>query len=501
MSLFQKYRPRDFDSLVGQEFVKISLQNAMIQEKIVWAYLFYGSRGTWKTSVARILAKWLNCLNLTSIWNPCHECVNCLAFQNDENMDIIEIDAASNTWVDNIRELIERAQFQPNQSKYKIYIIDEVHMLSKWAFNALLKILEEPPVHVKFILATTEIHKIPDTIISRTQRYDFKKITEQDITDRLSYIAKNENISAENEALKLIARLSKWWLRDAISLFEQYSIWWNLRLEYLMSNLSLIWDDFLDKFINNIISKDKNLVLGNLDFLREKWIDVKIFLEEITLFLRDKIINSFWENIFHEYLKIFEVLENIYPKLRFVPNTFTILEIWVLKLISWIAPQISYKKDNEQSKEVTKKSEILINQKDLNKAKDEAKSLENLSLEKELLEKDFKKDIKEEIKNVKITENLNTKSFDIKEFIENVKKDTWKWFVAMSLRSSRFEVNNGTCRIFANNDFNLQKLNTPEIKSYLSQKLENLFSLKYDIFIDIDKQEKNDLLNDVWDIF
>ena len=366
MSLYQKYRPKDFDSLVWQEFVRVSLQNAMLQWKIVGAYLFYWSRGTWKTSVARILAKGLNCLNLTDTWNPCHECVNCKAFENDENMDIIEIDAASNTWVDNIRDLIERAQFQPNQSKYKVYIIDEVHMLSKWAFNALLKILEEPPVHVKFILATTEIHKIPETIISRTQRYDFKKITELDIVSRLEFIAKSENISYEIEALRLIWRLSKWGLRDAISLFEQYSIWWTLKLEYLRANLQLVWDDFLNEFIDNLNTKNKDKILKNLSFLKDKWIDVKIFLEEITFYLRDKIIASYWENIFHEYIKIFETFEELYWKLKYVPNTFTLLEIWVLRLISWeqkdipVIRQEAEKVIKTETPAITKKEEIKV---------------------------------------------------------------------------------------------------------------------------------------------
>jgi DNA polymerase III subunit gamma/tau len=463
MSLFQKYRPKDFESLVWQEFVRVSLQNAMLQWKIVGAYLFYWSRGTWKTSVARILAKWLNCLNLTNTWNPCHECVNCKAFENDENLDIIEIDAASNTWVDNIRDLIERAQFQPNQSKYKVYIIDEVHMLSKWAFNALLKILEEPPVHVKFILATTEIHKIPDTIISRTQRYDFKRITELDIVWRLEFIAKSENISFETEALKLIWRLSKWWLRDAISLFEQYSIWWTLKLEYLRANLQLVWDDFLNEFIDGLITKNKDQVMDNLFFLREKWIDVKIFLEEIIFFLRDKIIASYWENIFHDYLNIFETFQEIYWKLKFVPNTFTLLEIWALRLISW----------EQMITETVKKEVEKVAKVELPVApkKEEQKILEKIEVKEKAEDKKIETEKTEPIK------NTESKPFDIKELIENVKKDAWKWFVAMTLRSSRFEFKNNKCIVYASNDFNFQKLNTPERKSYLNKKIQDLFGV------------------------
>ncbi len=185
MSLYLDYRPKDFDSLHGQTFVKEALLNALRSGRTVGAYLFHGSRGTGKTTVARILAKAFNCLDLRSDGNPCGNCANCRAFDEARMLDIIEIDAASNTGVDNIREMIEKAQFQPNEGKYKVYIIDEVHMLSKGAFNALLKTLEEPPAHVKFILATTEIHRIPETIISRSQRYDFRRITEADIMSRL----------------------------------------------------------------------------------------------------------------------------------------------------------------------------------------------------------------------------------------------------------------------------------------------------------------------------
>lgn len=175
MSLYNKYRPRDWDSVIGQEYITTILRNSLSTGRVHHAYLFHGSRGTGKTTSARILAKALNCTNLQG-GNPCHACLNCLAFDNDTLLDIIEIDGASNNGVENVRELIERARFEPNQSKYKIYIIDEVHMLSTGAFNALLKTLEQPPPHVKFILATTEIDKVPETIRSRTLRFDFRKI-------------------------------------------------------------------------------------------------------------------------------------------------------------------------------------------------------------------------------------------------------------------------------------------------------------------------------------
>ena len=188
MALYLKYRPKDFDSIVGQDFVKNTLKKAVETEKTVWAYLLCGPRWTGKTSTARIFAKAINCENPNK-WNPCNSCKICEAINNESLVDVIEIDAASNTWVDNIREIIEKAQYKPTNAKFKVYIIDEVHMLSKWAFNALLKILEEPPSYLKFILATTETHKVPETIVSRCQRYDFKNISTNNIKERLKFIA------------------------------------------------------------------------------------------------------------------------------------------------------------------------------------------------------------------------------------------------------------------------------------------------------------------------
>lgn len=501
MSLYQKYRPKDFNSLCGQEFVKISLQNALIQNKTVWAYLFYGSRWTGKTTVARIMAKWFNCLDLTKDWNPCLVCNNCVAYENWELLDIIEIDAASNTWVDNIRELIEKAQFQPNQARFKVYIIDEVHMLSKWAFNALLKTLEEPPSHVKFILATTEIHKIPDTIISRTQRYDFKKISENDIIGRLLFVAENENISVEKEALELIARLSRWWLRDALTLFEQYSIWGKLLLSYLMENLQLVGDEFLDIFVHNLVKKDKTIVLENLDFLREKNIDVKVFIEEISFYIRDKIFQNIDANI-EDYLELFSVFGEIYAKLKFVPNTFILFEMEIVKFLnSWniqekivIEPQKSLTTNFTQPKKADSKIEDFNVEKITNTSKvqnSKDTDLEDIFADKkDLLEEEVfspsnelptvseplipkVRDSKEVILEKQINEN--EKEFDLNVLFDSIKQDSGRGFVLMSLKNARNDYKNWVFTIRPKTEFDLWKLNNPEIKSYIQEKIEKLF--------------------------
>ena len=219
-ALYRKWRPKDFADVYGQPHVTRTLQNQLESGRISHAYLFTGSRGTGKTTCAKILSKAVNCLNPVN-GNPCNECEICRGIENGSILDVIEIDAASNNGVDNIRDLREEANFTPANAKYRVYIIDEVHMLSIGAFNALLKTLEEPPSHVIFILATTEIHKLPSTILSRCQRFDFKRIAPEDITSRLMYVAEKENVNLTSNAASLIARIADGGMRDALSLLDR----------------------------------------------------------------------------------------------------------------------------------------------------------------------------------------------------------------------------------------------------------------------------------------
>ena len=219
-ALYRKWRPKDFADVYGQPHVTRTLQNQLESGRISHAYLFTGSRGTGKTTCAKILSKAVNCLNPVN-GNPCNECEICRGIENGSILDVIEIDAASNNGVDNIRDLREEANFTPANAKYRVYIIDEVHMLSIGAFNALLKTLEEPPSHVIFILATTEIHKLPSTILSRCQRFDFKRIAPEDITSRLMYVAEKENVNLTPNAASLIARIADGGMRDALSLLDR----------------------------------------------------------------------------------------------------------------------------------------------------------------------------------------------------------------------------------------------------------------------------------------
>ncbi len=216
MSFYLKYRPKKFSDIVSQEHITDIIKAQLKQKSLNNNYIFFGSRGTWKTTIARILTKALNCLNSEGT-EPCWECENCKFIENNKTLDFIEIDAASHTQVDHIREeILDKAIYPPTKLKKKIYLIDEVHMLSKSSFNALLKIMEEPPEYLIFILATTEIEKIPETILSRCQIFNFKKISTQEIIKRLEFICKDNNINYQKEALELIAKFSDWVLRDPI---------------------------------------------------------------------------------------------------------------------------------------------------------------------------------------------------------------------------------------------------------------------------------------------
>ena len=222
-ALYRKYRPKEWDEVVGQNHVVTTLKNAIAADRVAHAYLFAGSRGTGKTTLARLLAKAVNCLNTDPTKRPDNECENCKAVNENRFLDLIEIDAASNTSVDDVRDLRDKINFSPSQGKYKIYIIDEVHMLSTAAFNALLKTLEEPPPHAIFVLATTEIHKIPATVLSRCQRHEFRRLPVDEIVAQLKMIIKAEKIQADDDALIQIARQSAGGMRDAISLLDQLS--------------------------------------------------------------------------------------------------------------------------------------------------------------------------------------------------------------------------------------------------------------------------------------
>ena len=286
VALYRRWRPQDFDTLVGQHAVKTALSNALASGRIAHAYLFTGPRGTGKTSTARILAKALNC-DKGPTAHPCGECLNCERIAVGASMDVIEIDAASNRGIDEIKSLRDQTAYSPVNGRYKVFIIDEVHMLSTEAFNALLKTLEEPPAHVIFILATTDPHKIPATIHSRCQRFDFRRVTVEEITDHLAMVAEKSGINADREALRLIAIQSEGGMRDALSLLDQCGVMaQQITAATVREVLGIVGRETLRQLVGAIGKQDLSATLAKLNFLLEQGKDVRQVLTELAEYFR-----------------------------------------------------------------------------------------------------------------------------------------------------------------------------------------------------------------------
>lgn len=343
VSLYRKYRPQNFASLVGQEHVSSTLHSALKSGRTAHAYLFTGPRGTGKTSSARILAKAMNCLDLQD-GEPCEKCEICSDINEGRLIDVIEIDAASNRGIDEMRDLREKIHFAPTRAKYKVYIIDEVHMLTKEAFNALLKTLEEPPAHVYFILATTEVHKIPETILSRCQRFDFRRIADKAMIDRLQFIADSEQIKAETKALAAISHHADGGLRDAIGLLEKLSVDGEITLEHASQVLGLSGFASLEKLYQLLGASDAKNALDEIQQLYVQGFDLQQFTKSFLEYMRKQLVANVESGNnaqISQVVRWLDIFREAYDQARYSPLPSLALEIAVVKACGLVSAPVA----------------------------------------------------------------------------------------------------------------------------------------------------------------
>lgn len=352
-ALYRKYRPSNFDEVVGQQPIIQTLKNAIVQNRIAHAYLFCGPRGTGKTSIAKIFAKMLNCEDESN--KPCGKCTNCKMVQNGSHPDIIEIDAASNNGVDEVRNLIDKVKYAPMQGKYKVYIIDEVHMMTTGAFNALLKTIEEPPAHVVFILATTEPNKVIPTIISRCQRFDFNKVSQKDIEKRLSIVCKEEKIEIDPEAISLIAQLADGGMRDSLSILDQCIAYCssNITVDNVREIYGVLTTSDIGKLFEHLYAHEVDALIQQIQECSDKGMDLKRLTSDFITLLKESIILDYSSNsqlvsnthkeVIEKYLlkspspfrfNVLNKLMDVFNKYNYASNVLDYLETALLKSIS-----------------------------------------------------------------------------------------------------------------------------------------------------------------------
>ena len=435
-ALYRKYRPTNFDEVVGQTHIIQTLKNAIVQNRIAHAYLFCGPRGTGKTSIAKIFAKTLNCTNSQDA--PCGVCENCKMATSGSHPDIIEIDAASNNGVDEVRNLIDKVKYAPMQGKYKIYIIDEVHMMTSGAFNALLKTIEEPPAHVIFIFATTEPNKVLPTIISRCQRFDFNKVSMHDIQYRLSVVCKNEGIEIDENGLTLIAQLADGGMRDALSILDQCVAYCSSHIEVndIRKIYGVITSEDIGKLFYSVYKKDVDSFVKDIQKYSDMGMDIKRLTADFIHMLKDSLILDYSENstlvsdmnkdMIRKYFKLapinfrikcMEELMDTYNKYTYASNALDYLEASLLKISSYSYESKTHSIDSDHNdfKEIEEEENYETSYDDTSDDSDIIEKNTQKDDNNRVLEKNEISDVSRET--LKQSENTNNKIILNDEFV------------------------------------------------------------------------------------
>ena len=518
-ALYRSYRPQNFEDVVGQEHIVRTLKNQIENNNVGHAYLFSGTRGTGKTSTAKIFARAVNCENSVN-QEPCNECEVCRDILNDNVMDVVEIDAASNNSVDDIRELRESVKYSPAKAKYKVYIIDEVHMLSQGAFNALLKTLEEPPSYVIFILATTEPHKIPATILSRCQRFDFKRVTVKDMTARMKKICNEENIEAEEKALNLIARNSQGALRDALSILDQCISFSDSKIEYkdaveLLGTVNIeqlfemaqsiidqdtkkslqilnefvVWGKDIRNLINDLIDHFRNLMVCKVSTELDEIISLP---EETIKQLKEqsKIVDT------NDLIRILNILSETQDNMKSSSNPRVLAEVTIMKTAQ---PMFDESKEALIKRIENLEKTIESGNIKINTTKENNTSIDEIVIEKEEPEEVVYENVKSE--DVKLIESSWQKiRQNIKDDKEN--KQMPVYFLLGDI--SGFNVYNNNLYIIYGHGFEFAKkrLSDPDTISYIEKIIRETINRSFSIKIilesevkDIELEIKNDKID------
>jgi len=491
LAIYRKYRPQKWSDLTGQNHVKVTLQNEIESGKIAHAYLFTGPRGIGKTTTARLLAKAVNCLDRKENQSePCGKCESCTELVAGNDLDIMEIDAASHTGVDNVREnIIANARFTPAKRKYKVFIIDEVHMLSISAFNALLKILEEPPAHAIFVLATTEVHKVPATIISRCQRFDFKKVTPEDLVKRLSNICTKEGIKISDKVLADIARVSDGCLRDAESLLGQVLSLGDKEITDEEASLIIPASNYklVLQLVNNLVLKNSQEGVNLINKLIEEGVDLLQFTDELIEFLRKVLLNKISGSLKEFAFDLDEEVEKAIIDLsqKFTVNDLVdLIDLFLAKkadIKSAVIVQlplelavIEYCNQNK-AEQINEKDDDKGNGLNSNETKADSSKIQSRPLKAEIKNEEETKSSgpqKATLKNVKIKlEDIKKKWHDFLVELQNHNAS----LVFILKVAEPLEINGNVLKIGFKYDFHCQRVNQAKVKDSLESVLSDFF--------------------------